>query len=589
MATVRESWISSQSRKFRDHHESMKTLKLLPAKVILCVTIVCLLLLGSLQVSAQNTNLTGLVKDASGEPVAGALVKVKNDNAGVGFMVVSQAQGRYNTPNLPAGKYTIQVFGAGYQSAPAGDVDVKSGQQGKLDLVLNVPLKLPARAKRMTDDDFDKLMPDDGENGIKQILVSDCKECHTLQWTASARMSREKWEAAVDRMYNDLLGRRLPLWFALKDDEFAGGKRKSIIVDYLAKNFGPNVPVDPKVADQLPPERDSIAHPYRNLPVALLKGAAAKYTAMEFSLPAGSVPDAIALDSQGIAWVSERNTGMIGRFDPNTLSYTRIACPPGKNGKPQLNSIEVDSENRVWFADDGPNARIVQYNPKTQQFNSFAIPDYPWAVPEAGPARIGELRYFNGRIWATRMTAQRILKLDPGTQEVSEYSVPRGSVPYGLAVGGDKMLWYSARVGNVIVRFDPTTNRLTAHDVHTERSDLRGIAADAQGNLWTAAMESGKLLKTDYKTGEVTEYTPPTEDSGPLAVDVDTRRNLVWFSEYYSDKIGRFDPSNNSFVEFPSPSADSDMQRIEVDQNHPNRVWWAGAQSDKIGYLETIE
>jgi streptogramin lyase len=118
---------------------------------------------------------------------------------------------------------------------------------------------------------------------------------------------------------------------------------------------------------------------------------------------------------------------------------------------------------------------------------------------------------------------------------------------------------------------------------------LRGLAADAEGNLWAAATETGKLLKLDYHTGYFTEYAPPTEDAGLFAVDVDSKRNLIWFSEIYSDKIGRFDPRTNSFVEFPLPSADSDVRRIEVDRSHPNRVWWSGNHRDKIGYIDAIE
>jgi hypothetical protein len=32
---------------------------------------------------------------------------------------------------------------------------------------------------------------------------------------------------------------------------------------------------------------------------------------------------------------------------------------------------------------------------------------------------------------------------------------------------------------------------------------------------------------------------------------VDTERNVIWFSEIFSNRIGRFDPTQNSFVEFP--------------------------------------
>lgn len=547
------------------------------------------MIFSSRSLEAQSAGITGVVRNVSGEMVSGALVKVRSEALGLGFMVVSQGQGQYGTPNLLPGKYTVQGFGAGFQSAPGVGLEVSSGRQEKVDLILSIPLPIAPRAKRLTDEDYEKLMPEEKEGGIKQILVSDCKECHTLGWTVSARKSREKWQQVVERMYNDLLGRRLPLWFALKDDEFAGGNRKNLIVDYLAKNFGPDTPPDARVLDQSLPRAGGPAHPNRNLSATLLNGAAAKYVAMEFSLPRGSMPHDIAVDSQGIVWVTERNTGMLGRFDPRSLAYTRITCPPGKDSTFQLNAVTVDPKDQVWFVDDGPNARILQYNPKDREFNSYPISEYRWPVPDIGWARIETLRFSNGNLWATRTTAQRILKLDPNTRKSTEFSSPRGSVPFGLAIGGDSRIWYTAEVGNVVVRLDPTTGRLTPYDVPTPRSDLRGLAADAEGNLWAAATESGKLVSVDYRTGKVTEYTPPTEESGPFAIDVDTKRNFVWFSEILSDRIARFDPSTNTFVEFPTPSADLDVRRIEVDRSHPNRLWWAGASGDKIGYIELLE
>src|ERR1700687_4360086 len=104
-----------------------------------------------LPLEAQNTNISGILKNATGDPVAGALVKVRSEGPGLGFMVVSQEQGRYSTPNLVPGKYTVQAFGGGYQSAPAGLVAVARGQQGKMDLVLSAPLQIPPPVKRLTD------------------------------------------------------------------------------------------------------------------------------------------------------------------------------------------------------------------------------------------------------------------------------------------------------------------------------------------------------------------------------------------------------------------------------------------------------
>jgi virginiamycin B lyase len=310
---------------------------------------------------------------------------------------------------------------------------------------------------------------------------------------------------------------------------------------------------------------------------------------MEFSLPPGSMPSGVAVDAHGIAWVTERTTGVLGRFDPNSLTYTRTASPAVKGNEFRLDAVAIDPQDRIWFVDDSASARVLQFDPRTKEFSAYAMPAYRFPVPDEGWARIGALRFLNGSVWATGVTSQRILRLEPDSRRFISYSVPRGAAPTGLALGGDEMPWYAARIANVVVKLEPDTGKQTRHDSPTLRSGLQGLAADGEGNLWAAATESGKLVKVDYRTGAVTEYAPPTDDSGPYAIDVDKNRNLIWFSEIYADKIGRFDPAHNAFVEFPHPIADSDVRRIEVDRSHPNRIWWVSARADKVGYIEVLE
>ena len=464
-----------------------------------------------LPLAAQNTTITGVVKNAAGESVAGALVKVSSKESGLGFMVVSQAQGRYSTPNLLPGKYAVQSFGGSFQSAPEGPVGVSSGQQGKRDLVLNVPLRIPPREKPLTDADYEKFMPE-SEDGIHTDLASVCNECHTLERILSARKTPEKWRETLDRMQDMVIQRRRALSFLYRSDR----EREDVsTMKYFSKFFTPENPPDPRVVQQWLLRPGGPSHPNRNLPPMLLEGAAAKYVTMEFSLPIGSGPSAVAVDSQGIAWISEAEGGMLGRFDPHSLTYTRIAPPPGKHPQSQLNAVAVDPRDQVWFVDAGPNARILQYDPKSREFNSYVIPEYRWPVPDEGWASIAALRFLDGKVWATGKTTDRILKLDPATRKVSPYAVPRGSVPFGMAISADQMVWYAAEVANAIVRFDPNDGVLKMHDVPTPRSSLRGMAADAEGGVWVAATDAGKLVKVD-RAGKVTEYTLLPKTPAPL-------------------------------------------------------------------------
>jgi len=267
--------------------------------------------------------------------------------------------------------------------------------------------------------------------------------------------------------------------------------------------------------------------------------------------------------------------------------------PAGKTAKSRLNAITVDAQDNVWFADDGPNGRVVKYEPKTGAFTDYLMPEYRFLVPpEMGWARIQALRVTKDAVWADGIASSRVLKLDLASNKIIDYSVPKGSLPFGFAVTGNNA-WYSSENSSEVVKVDGHSGLLTKYYVpniqEKERTDLHGLAADKDGNLWVVATEKGKLLKLDAGTGHFADFTPPSADPGPFTIDVDFKQNVVWFSEAYTDRIARFDPRNGSFVEYSQPSADEDVRRIEVDRSRPNRVWWAGHRAGKIGYIDVLE
>ena len=71
-------------------------------------------------------SLEGVVKNAAGQPVSGAFVRLKNSTArpALTFMVISQGNGSYSAKDLPPGSYTVQAVGATNQSAISSAVAV---------------------------------------------------------------------------------------------------------------------------------------------------------------------------------------------------------------------------------------------------------------------------------------------------------------------------------------------------------------------------------------------------------------------------------------------------------------------------------
>src|SRR5215831_14580572 len=95
---------------------------------------------GAMATAAQAADnrgvVEGVVNNAAGQPVAGAMVKLINADRHLTFMVVSQEQGRFAANDLPPGQYVIQGIGAGFESNKSAPVDVEGGKNAKLDLTL---------------------------------------------------------------------------------------------------------------------------------------------------------------------------------------------------------------------------------------------------------------------------------------------------------------------------------------------------------------------------------------------------------------------------------------------------------------------
>ncbi len=93
----------------------------------------------------------------------------------------------------------------------------------------------------------------------------------------------------------------------------------------------------------------------------------------EYMLPdAASRPRRIAITSDDVVWYSDYSRGYLGRLDPATGKVTEWPSPSGRKSEPYGISAINDV---IWYSESGstPNT-VVRFDPKTQNFQSWAIP-----------------------------------------------------------------------------------------------------------------------------------------------------------------------------------------------------------------------
>jgi len=490
-------------------------------------------------------------------------------------MVISQAQGRYTARNLPAGKYTVQGIGNGFQSSSKA-VDVSAGKSGKADLSLTAPQPAqlangwPGRPGKVGGVEIWVHEPQtplvEGEG--KTIIQEKCTQCHETERIVLLHFDEAKWSSTVDRMREYIKDAGV---HEVSDQE------QSTIVSYLTKNYSGQ----PGMANAMP-------DPNSRLPRTLLQGAAANYVAVDYELPRDPErdPHDITTDPRGNAWVAERNGCCIAKFDPKTFTFTEIELPAGNVPSRLSSSIGKDGD-KVWVQDVGHNRRWLSYDTKTAQFGVFPLPDSIKGGVGSNTIIVDK----TGKVWGAGNT--HVIGLDPTTGEFVAYPIPywvntkKSAQGYGMAVSGDGRIWFAERDPSRIGRIDPATGKIDEYETPIAGSIPRRMGSDAQGNIWVGLHEAGKLMKIDYETSKMTVLDPPTQNAAPYDA-VGDLSGLVWFSEQAADKITRYDPRTGTFLEFSVPNAESDLRRIELDPTNPNRVWWGGDTSNHIGYIEVL-
>ena len=521
----------------------------------------------------ERGSVQGVVNDASGKPVVGALVRVKNAERRLTFMVPSQDGGRYEIKDLPAGQYTVQGIGGNFQSAVSAPVSVAANAAAKADVALTNArgaLLPPAWPQRIPEAQADKASKDfndlpAGEN--KMLVAQTCTPCHDVQRIMVKRTSENEWSHIVARMRTRMAAANQPV---VNDED------TKKIVAYLSASFKPIQPYDPN----------------SRLPTDLLQGKALKYRAVTYDLADHfAEPHDVASDPQGNAWVGER-AGRVGRFDPRTLEFVEFKTPPGPaaEDRQSLGNPQIDSHGIMWVP-DGPNNRWLAFDTKTEKFTAYA-----WPRGMAGGAGGNSMALHpNGTIWATGANKE-VRMLDPQSVTFKAYPSPSAKASpapgaYGLAVAGDGSVWWAEDEADKMARVDPATGQVEEFKIPDVGGHAfpRRMNSDANGDLWVALWDAGKLMKIDYKTKEMTVYTPPSKTGGNYSVVVDKKNNYIWVSEHQVDKIARFDPRTQEWVEFPLAEAESDPRRVDIDPTNPNRIFFSGNTAGRVGFIEVLQ
>ena len=390
----------------------------------------------AVQAADERGVVQGVVSDASGQPVKGAFVKLKNAERRLTFMVITQDRGQFTAKDLPVGNYAVQGVGPEHESDWFQNVKVVTGEDAKVGLSLSKqrgPSLTPAWPKRLPEAEVaksSKEVKDLPEAPTKALVAQKCTVCHDTKRIQYKRSEKDDWAFTVHRMRGIMTTQNVP--------DISDAQEKEI-VEYLAMNYKPVQPYDPN----------------SRLPRALMTGKATQYRVVTYDLMNKyAEPHDVASDPQGNAWVAER-AGKVGRFDPKTLEFTERSTPPGPApaDRQRLGNPQINAQGIMWMP-DGPNRRWLSFDTNSDKFTAYA---WPQGHGAAGGNTMA--LHPDGTIWGTG-AGKEARMLNPATGEFKFFEAPAAKEhkdpgAYGMAVAGDGSVWFAEDNVDLMARVRP--------------------------------------------------------------------------------------------------------------------------------------
>ncbi len=347
----------------------------------------------------------------------------------------------------------------------------------------------------------------------------------------------------------------------------------------------------------------------------------------EYKIPTPCTqPLAITTDSNGNVWFAQVNTGKVAKFVPITESFTEYDNPQWPLGaRSMIWGIDYSPDNSIWFTDEAHNT-VWKFSIDDETYTPNGFPEAMDSLPQ-------RLQVVGSKVIVNDFSGNFIAFLDPASEpDSSTYLKIPSPVPDsftgGFALDRDNNLWYTNWAylqGGVLVKVDiteiekaTTTEGIRLLD-YSEifqfppgLSVANGVSIGDDGKVWILDTASSFFFSFDPSTKEFTKYItsdPPlpsygnatgvikTPVSRPYWNDFDNDGRMV-FNEQTANRIGVFDISSNTLIEYLIPSknpnwadcegiSDCGLAQVFDFTIQNEKIWFTEWVENNIGYVDT--
>jgi len=352
-------------------------------------------------------------------------------------------------------------------------------------------------------------------------------------------------------------------------------------------------------------------------------------------------PLAITVDHNGMVWFAQTNTGKVAKFNPLTETFTEydnsvweqaekiiVVSAIENNVEPtKLRSMmwgmDYFPDGSIWFTDETTDA-IWKFSIGTESYDRISYSQ----INEGESSLPQKLVIEGSKIIINDFIGGKLSFLDyaQDREGLRHYAIPSivpDAVTSDFAIDSEKNVWYTNWVPSgqgILVKFDyPGYEYESAKGEVTQGLLLQdfvewynfpvglttpnGVAVGPDQKIWIANTSSNYFFSFDPKTEEFIKYTTsiPTIDSYGNASGVikNPVSNPYWIehsdgnlimNEHNANRIGVFNPSSETLVEYTVPSRNPNWADCEgIDYCGVAQVFDFAVDGKKIWFTEWVE
>jgi virginiamycin B lyase len=358
----------------------------------------------------------------------------------------------------------------------------------------------------------------------------------------------------------------------------------------------------------------------------------------EYKLPQNcEMPLAVYAEGNGSnVWYVSTKNGALGVFNSTLGNFQKERLiPVWKSRAEPIESSQVwdmksDKKGDLWFTDEKQNA-IWRFFKSSQKFEMYKVPEnsssfgttYPVSVDFDNNGNVYFVGIRSPALWIGNLT-----KLRNGTSEgIIKIPIPvsgfKGIDPDLVSTGSlavdnkNGVVWISMLAFNTkgqILKYDMRNKTFKAYNMPSELTSPVGVALDNHGNPWITDHGTSLFFKLDPASGNLTKYStsiasakifganngsvPQGAYTLPYWIKAGSDGSL-WFNEHTGNRIAKFDPANQTLIEYWIPTQDSrwgqcinpnvhcgiaNALQLSIGQGI-NKVWFSEWSENKIGMI----